>query len=291
MARIKLIAAMLILGTLGLFVQYIPLSAHLTVFIRAVVATSVMGIVLLLRKQRLRLPRSKKSLCLLLLSGACMAMNFLFLFEAYKRIPYSIASLCDYFAPVVIMALAPIVYREKQTLRQMGCCIMCTVGLILLVGVGGVGHLDSVGVAIGLIGMLFYVPVLVINKIIKDVGSLERTFLQFGVAALVLAAMLPFGEKPDFSQMQLSGWLHLFVIGAVHTGLAYYLSLSALPKLPGQEGALLTYIDPLTAICVSLLWMGETLNGIQILGGVLLLGFLILNEFGTAHPEHITKHG
>ena len=289
MARIKLILAMAVLGTIGLFAKNVPLPALVIVIFRAGLAALTVGVYFLLTRKKFRLQATKKELALLVASGVSMALNFVFLFEAYNHIPYSVASLCDYFAPVVMIALTPLVFREKMTVKQIACCIMCTLGLFLLIGIGNESvQISMRGVVIGLTGMLFYVPVLMINKAIRNVGNLERTALQFVVATVVLLLFLPFNEKPDFSQMTPVSWVFLCVVGVVHTGLAYCLMFDALPKLSGQEGALLTYIDPFTAVTVSVFVMQEPIQPTQMLGGVLLIGFLLVNELtGKEQPLKI----
>lgn len=279
MARAKLILAAVILGTIGLFAKYVPLPANVMVTFRAGFAAATVGAYFLRTRRKIKLPSEKKDIALLAASGVCLALNFVFLFEAYNHIPYAIASLCDYFAPVVAIVLSPLVFREKMTGKQILCFVMATVGLLLLIGVfGGGSNLSPYGVILGLAGMLFYVPVLMVNKAVHSVGNYERTFLQFVVASVVLLLFLPFGEKPDFSQMSWHSWLHLLTMGVVHTGLAYCLMFAALPKLSGQEGALLTYIDPFTAVMVSVFIMGERITWMQIVGGILLVGFLLVNE-------------
>lgn len=279
MARIKLILAAVILGTIGWFAGLVPLPSNVIVTFRAALAALTIGLYLLITRRKFRLQTTKKELLLLLASGVCIALNFVFLFEAYNHIPYSIASLCDYFAPVVVIILSPLVFREKITGKQLICVVMATVGLLLLIGVfGGGENISPLGVAIGLTGMLFYVPVLMINKAVKNVGDYERTLLQFAVATVVLLLFLPFKEAPDFSQMTLVSWVFLCLIGVVHTGVAYCLMFGALPKLSGQEGALLTYLDPFTAVMVSVFVMEEPMGWMQIVGGVLLVGFLLINE-------------
>jgi len=64
----------------------------------------------------------------------------------------------------------------------------------------------------------------------------------------------------------------------LHTGVAYCMYFSALRSIPGQEAAILSYIDPLVAVLVSVLVLGEPMTLSQILGGVLLLGFTLVNE-------------
>lgn len=279
MARIKLILAAVILGTIGWFAGHVPLPSNVIVTFRAALAALTIGLYFLVTRRKFRLQATKKEIILLLASGVCIALNFVFLFEAYNHIPYSIASLCDYFAPVVMIVLSPLVFREKMTGRQLFCFVMATVGLLLLIGVFGGGEdISPLGVAIGLTGMLFYVPVLMINKAVKNVGDYERTLLQFAVATVVLLLFLPFKDAPDFSQMTPVSWVFLCLIGVVHTGVAYCLMFGALPKLSGQEGALLTYLDPFTAVMVSVFVMEEPMGWMQIVGGVLLVGFLLINE-------------
>ena len=53
---------------------------------------------------------------------------------------------------------------------------------------------------------------------------------------------------------------------------------SSLKELPGQKAAILSYIDPLVAVLVSVTVLGETMTLWQILGGILILGFTLWNE-------------
>jgi drug/metabolite transporter (DMT)-like permease len=53
---------------------------------------------------------------------------------------------------------------------------------------------------------------------------------------------------------------------------------TALKELPGQEAAILSYIDPLAAVLVSVIWLGEAITLPQIIGGGLILGFTLLSE-------------
>ena len=75
--------------------------------------------------------------------------------------------------------------------------------------------------------------------------------------------------------------MNLLVVGIVHSGLAYCLYFSALKDIPGQEAAILSYIDPLVAVAVSVFVLGENLTLMQLLGGILILGFTLFNEIKT----------
>ena len=75
------------------------------------------------------------------------------------------------------------------------------------------------------------------------------------------------------------------IVGLVHTGLTYCMYFSAIWTLPGQESSLLSYIDPIVSVLVSVLLLGEPLAPVQIVGIVLFLGFAIVNELTHKNAE------
>ena len=78
------------------------------------------------------------------------------------------------------------------------------------------------------------------------------------------------------------GWLNLLIVGLVHTGMTYCMYFSALKELPGQKAAILSYIDPLVAVVVSVTVLGEIMTAEQAVGGMLILGFTLFNEIAPA---------
>ena len=73
----------------------------------------------------------------------------------------------------------------------------------------------------------------------------------------------------------------LLVVGLVHTGITYCMYFSSLKELPGQEAAILSYVDPLVAVIIGVLLLKEPLNWQQLVGGALILGFTLWNELDT----------
>ena len=72
--------------------------------------------------------------------------------------------------------------------------------------------------------------------------------------------------------------LRLLLIGLVNTGLAYVLYFSGLQKLPGQSVALISYIDPVSALVFSALILHESMTVLQIIGAVFIIGGAMLGE-------------
>lgn len=279
-ARAMLIASMAIFGTLGLFVRNISVSSGELALYRAMMAAGMIGLFLLITRQSIPFGKIKKALPLLLLSGCAMGFNWILLFEAYKYTTVSVATLSYYFAPVIVTVACPLLFREKTGAKQWICFGMSTLGIVLITGLGdlsgGSNHL--VGIGFGLGAACLYATVVLLNKFIKDVEGLHRTLLQFLAAIVVLVPYVAFTSGVTLGTMDATGWVCLLIVGLIHTGIAYCLYFTSLKELPGQKAAILSYIDPLVAVLISVLLLGESMSPVQLLGGALILGFTLWNE-------------
>lgn len=269
---------MAIFGTLGPFTRQIAVSSGELAFYRAVMATVLIGLYLILTKQKLNLKDLGKDLILLLLSGVAMGFNWILLFQAYQYTTISIATLSYYFAPVIVTIASPILFREKLTKKGLVCFLMSTLGMALIIGVGGGGENNLIGILYGLGAAVLYATVILLNKSIKSVAGIHRTFLQFVSAALVLCPYVLLTSGVQLHLLSSTGWVCLLVVGIVHTGITYCLYFTSLKDISGQQAAILSYIDPLVAVLVSLVVLKEAMTPLQILGGLLILGFTLWNE-------------
>ena len=279
-ARTMLILSMGIFGTIGLFVRNIPLPSGEIALYRAVLAALLIGGFLLVTKQKIPFSKIKKEIPLLELSGVAMGFNWILLFEAYKYTTVSVATLSYYFAPVIVTVACPILFKEKMIAKQWVCFLMSTIGIVLITGIGdlsqGSSHLK--GIAFGLGAASLYATVILVNKFIKNVEGIHRTFLQFIAAIIVLVPYVLLTDGVNLQSLNGKGWAFLLVIGLVHTGITYCLYFSSLKELPGQKAAILSYIDPLVAVLISVVVLNEKMTVMQIVGGLLILGFTLWNE-------------
>lgn len=279
-ARIMLVVSMAVFGTLGLFVRNIPVASGELALYRAVLAAVMLGGYFLVTKQRIDFKAIGKELVLLLLSGAAMGVNWILLFEAYKYTTVSVATLSYYFAPVLVTLACPILFKEKMGAKQWLCFAMSTVGIVLITGLGDLSgsNMHHIGIAFGLGAAVFYATVILLNKFIRGVTGIHRTFLQFLAAIAVLVPYVACTSGVTLGNLDGVGWINLLVVGLFHTGVTYCLYFSALKELPGQEAAILSYIDPLVAVLISVFVLGEQMTLMQGIGGVLILGFTLWNE-------------
>jgi len=275
-----MILSMVIYGTISLFVRNIPLSSAEVALFRAAIALSCILAAKAATGKRLPVRDMGRDALLLFLSGAAMGFNWIFLFEAYRYTAVSVATLSYYFAPVIVMVACPLLFGERMTKRQLICAVGSTVGLVLVINPSGLseGGDPLKGVLFGLAAAALYATVILLNKKIQRVSGIDRTVMQFAAAAAVLLPYILFTTGFDFTGMGTAGWLYMLAVGLVHSALAYVLYFSALRRLPGQETAVLSYIDPLTAVLISLLVLAEPVAPVQLVGGAMILAFTLANE-------------
>ncbi len=278
--RLMLVVSMAIFGTIGAFVRNIPIASGELALYRAVMATVIIGAFILVTGQKIPFDKIKKQVPLLLLSGVAMSFNWILLFEAYKYTTVSVATLSYYFAPVLVTVICPILFKEKMGVKQWVCFGMSTVGIALITGVGDLGEGGShlKGIAFGLGAAVLYATVILLNKFIKGVDGIHRTFLQFVAAVVTLVPYVLATSGVTVGVLGGKGWVYLFIVGVVHTGVTYCLYFSSLKELPGQKAAILSYVDPLVAVLVSVTVLGEKMTLPQVVGGALILGFTLWNE-------------
>lgn len=284
--RLMMVASMAIFGTLGIFVRNIDVASGELALYRAVLATVLISAFLLMSKSPIPFAKIRRELPFLIGSGIAIGVNWILLFEAYKYTTISLATLSYYFAPVIVTAVCPFLFKEKLTARQIMCFVMSTLGIVLITGIGTTGGSNNtIGILCGLGAAVFYASVILLNKFIKNVGGIHRTVLQFLAAIAVLVPYVLSTSGISLGGLSAIGWTNLLIVGLVHTGITYCMYFSSLKDLPGQKVAILSYIDPLVAIAISVLVLGEAMTVTQMIGGALILGFTLWNELGPTKKD------
>lgn len=279
-AKLMLSAAMVIFGTLGVFTRNIGVTSGELALYRAVLASVLIWFYLVfIKKGGLNLKNAGRELPLLLASGIAMGINWILLFQAYRYTTISAATLSYYFAPVIVTVASPLLFHERLTAKQIICFVMSTLGLVLIIGTGGGEETAGItGILFGLGAAVFYAAVILLNKFIKNVAGIQRTILQMLAAVVTLLPYVAVSSGFNLNLLDGTGWACLLTVGLFHTGITYCLYFSALKDLTGQEAAILSYIDPLVAVIISVLLLGEPMTLMQLIGGALILGFTLWNE-------------
>jgi len=280
-ARMNVIISMAIYGTIGLFVRNIDLPSSVISMVRGLIGAPFLFIVLAVKKQKINFGSIRSNLKYLLLSGSLLGINWILLFEAYRYTTVSTATLCYYFAPIIIVALSPFVFREKITLKKIFCVIAAVIGMAFVSGFasGSVPELSEArGIFLATGAAFLYALIVIFNKKLTGISAYDRTIFQLALSALIL---LPYNFiSGSFSGCTLGGSAVplLLILGVVHTGIAYLLYFGSTEFLPSQTLAILSYIDPLVALLVSAFILKESMGIGEIIGAVLIIGSAVISE-------------
>ena len=276
-----LIGAMCIFGTIGILRRFIPLPSSLIALVRGVIGSIFLLAATAVRGQKPNMEAIRRNFPLLLLSGAAIGFNWIFLFEAYCCTTVATATLCYYLAPTLVILLSPLVLKEKLTVRGGVCALVAVIGMIPVSGIleaGFSGVAELKGILFGLAAAALYASVMLMNKKMTGIGGNEKTMFQLIFASLVLVPYVLLTEDPvqwSFSPMTI---VPLLTAGILHTGIAYRMYFGAMGQLKAQTTALFSYIDPILAILLSALVLREPMGVPQIIGAVMILGAAAASE-------------
>jgi len=275
---VKYVVSLLLFGSNGVVASRISMNSYEIVFFRTLVGGLSLLAVYILSGRRLRIPENRKHFIYLIISGAALGTSWMFLFEAYARIGVSIATLAYYCGPVLVMALAPVLFRERISGTVLiGLCSV--IAGMFLVNCRSLlhGHISH-GLLCGMSSAVMYAVMIIFTKKAATIKGLQNPMYQL-IAAFCTVAVFTFAKQGIPLHISRSSILPILTLGIVNTGIGCYLYFLSVRQLPAQSVAICGYIEPLSALVFSALFLGENLTTIQILGAVLILGGAILGGF------------
>ena len=280
-AKLSLILAMTIFGTIGIFRKYIPLPSGIVACVRGVLGVAYLLAFIKIKKIKMDMDAIKKHLKILVISGAFIGLNWVLLFESYRYTSVAVATLCYYMAPIFVMVVSPFLLKEKLTPKKTICVAVALIGMVFVSGVldGGISDISEIkGILFGLGAAALYASVVMMNQKLRAVPTYDKTIMQLAIAAAVLIPYILFVE--DLSTVTLTPLIIVMalIVGVVHTGIAYAMYFGSMNDLKAQTVALFSYIDPIVAIILSALFLKEPMTVYSIIGAVLVLGATLISE-------------
>jgi len=281
---IKIIIAMTIWGSIGIFVRNIDLPSLEIAFMRAVIASLILSLSIVIIRPTKKLtppPLEKSNTRILILSGILLAGNWVFLFQAYKYTSIANATLSYYAAPVLAVLLSPLVIADdKFTAKKVYAVSIAMLGLYFIVNqqslVANGTYLHFKGISYGLCAALMYAGVVLCNKKMAGLKPVTRVLTQMLVSAILLLPLVISRGQLHFNNTE--SLIYLILLGLVHTGLAYLLYFPSIEHVSVMKASILSYIDTVTAVIFAALLLGEPLNLSHIIGGSLVLIGTFLGE-------------
>ena len=271
-------AAMLVFGTIGLFVKNIGFPSSFISFARALTGSIFIALFMLFSGHGLDKKSVFKNLKLLIPSGIAIAFNWICLFEAYRFTGVAVGTLCYYMAPVIVVILSPVFLKEKLTAINVTSVLAAVVGAVLISGVVSGSAKSAKGILLGLAAAALYSTVVMINKFVKNLSPIETTFVQLSTAAVTMIPYILLTEDITTFVFDRRSVIFTLIVGVFHTGIVYMIYFSSVQKIPAQTTAVFSYIDPVTAIILSAVVLGERLDAVQLIGTFLILAATLFNE-------------
>ena len=290
---IEILASGFCFGFLGLFGKTAlakGVSSFEFLAFRYLVAAAMMAIIVSVRAKRISalwLGGRTITRCLLLgLLGYAVFSSFYFL--ALERISASMTVILLYMYPVFVAVGGAALFKERVPLNRLPALPMAFAGLVCLVWMDlQVGQ--TAGLIFGLLAAVFYsIYILLSSHWMKNSDAMASTFwIQLGAGITLFAYSFTSISRSAFV-LQVA-WLQIILIAFVCSVLAMWLFLSGLLKVQNWEASLLSMAEPITAVAVGVLILGETLGALQWIGAALVLSALALVSF----PRRLksTAHG
>ena len=267
----KYIAALLLFGSNGIVASFIPLSSPEIVFTRTLIGSLFLVVVFIAAGQKVEGWRNKRHFLYLVISGVAMGASWVLLFEAYSQIGVSLATLAYYTGPVIVMVLSPLVFKEKLTAAKLLGFLAVVLGMLIVNSKALLQGQVSWGLVFGVLSAVTYAFMVIFNKKATSITGLENPMWQLIISFITVAVFLGLRQGLSF-QIPPGSLMPILFLGIVNTGIGCYFYFSSIGDLPVQTVSILGYLEPLSALFFSALFLGEALSFWQWVGAALILG-------------------
>jgi len=219
--------------------------------------------------------------------GACgYAIQAGCYFAALERIDASLLSLLVYTFPAMVAVAAFALGRERIDRRRLVALVVASGGLALVVAGAGAGALDPLGAALGLGAAVVYTTYILVSEGI--VGRMTPRLLSAlvctGAAASLTAGSALLGElRPG--ELTAAGWGWLACLALVSTVAAVSLFFAGLQRVGPTTASIISTAEPVVTVLLAFLVFGELLGPVQLLGGALVLGAVLM--LATRRPRPV----
>ncbi len=272
--------SMLVFGTIGIFRRYIPLPSGILALSRGLLGGLFLLVLLKIQKKK-NVNATRKGIIMTMVTGAVIGGNWILLFESYNYTTVQIATLSYYMEPTIVILLSPIFLGERLTPKRLICALCAIVGMVLVSGITSGTSLSSgdfKGILYGLSAATLYATVIILNKRNTGMDAKYKTMLELFSASIVIVPYILLREDITAITFTPLSILMLLVVGIFHTGFAYSLYFGAMDKLSAHTIAVVSYIDPVFALILSFLVLGESLSLPGLIGAVLIIVSSLISE-------------
>lgn len=239
---------------------------------RFLFGSAAMLAILLLRKTNMRVSLSE--LLRIVLLAIFYITTALATLECYKYLSSGIATALVYTDPIWCALIGLAFLGDKFSIKLSSSILLASLGVMMMTGVfSGDGTFSMIGLLLGLAsGLAYGIYLILVPRLkVKHIASLKLTFYVFftGMWLLIAYSLMTNGgveEVPDSSC-----WLDLALLGLIPTAISNICVTVSLKLIDSTIVAILGAFEPLTAMVVGVVILGEPLGFIGVVGGMLIL--------------------
>ena len=193
--------------------------------------------------------------------------------ECYHYLSSGIATALVYTDPIWCAIIGLIFLGDRFSLKLTSSCLFATLGVMMMTGVFTEdGTFSALGLFWGLLSGLSYALYLIFvpRLRLKRIPSLKLTFYVFFIGMLILAAYAILKEGNIEIVTNPTCWTNLILLGLIPTALSNICVTMSLRLVDSTIVAILGAFEPLTAMVIGIVILGDSWS-IMSLGGTFLI--------------------
>jgi len=279
---IWILLAIFLWSFIGIVIRFSGMPVSTLIFFSCLLSSALIGLSLVKRQRRASL-QSIRALSSLLVLGPVSLINTFCFYFAYQNTSVANAVLTHYTAPIFVALLAPLLLKERMSLRAAVSVITATAGLWIMLGVSAdqisslffAGDKNTAGIMAGLLSGLAYGVLIIIIRVLSP--SFDPVIMTFSQNMIIVLILLPFVEIP---QNILSAWWAFVVMGIFHSIIAPILYFRGMRDVTAYTASILGYLEPVCVILLGMMFLNEAVGIATLAGGLMILlsGYLTLKR-------------
>jgi len=262
---LQYLSALLLFGSNGVIASHIQADSLTIVFFRTTLGFFGLLLVHLLSSKSKHAATETKQIGLLVQSGVYMGLGWASLYKAYTLIGVGVSSLLYYTGPIIVLVVSIVRKKEPYNHRILVACLLVIMGMLLIQGDADLQGKSTQGMLYGLFSGCMYAAMVLTNRQVGKGSGLVHTLWQLGGSTLVVTLVIFLSHRFTYPQTAVS-WLNILVLGLGNTALGCFLYFNSIAALPLKSVAILGYLEPVSAVFFSILFLKESFGLEKLIG-------------------------
>lgn len=265
---IQLHIAVFLFGVSGLFGKFLIQPSIIIVLGRVFFSSIFLCIGLTLTKENLKL-KSRKDMFIIAFMGVILAIHWCTFFQGIKLSTVAIGLLTFSTFPIIVTFMEPFFFGEKLKKEDIILAFITFAGVMFVIPDFHMENEMTIGTIYGTLSSLSYAVLSLLNR--KYVKEYKGVVIAFYEQLVSLIVLLPFFfiMEPVFTRKDI---FLLLLLGTVFTGITHTLFINSLKDIKIQTAGIISSLEPLYGIILSIFLLNEMLSVKEIIGGFLILG-------------------